>query len=145
MINDFSSYIENAIKWAKNKVGLDEYAFKCLAFVEDAYEESNNVEIFGGSSAKESADEYEAAKNTGTPPIGAFVFYDSSGMIFNEYKNYGHVGIHIGNGDVIHAWDRIRVDNYLDIQNLSTAPGWTSPKFIGWAPVERIFMGYRKK
>lgn len=145
MDNILTAYIENAISWAKDKIGSEAYAFKCLAFVEDAYEESNSVEIFGGSTAKESADEYEAEKNTGFPPIGAFVFYDTYGTIYNEYKNYGHVGLHMGNGQVIHSWDRVRVDHYLDVQKLATAPGWTSPQYIGWAPVERIFRGYRKK
>ena len=141
----FDLYIENAITWAKARVNSPEYAFKCLAFVEDAYEESNNVEIFGGSTAKESADEYNASENAGFPPPGAFVFYDASGTLFNEYKNYGHVGLHIGDGDVVHVWDRIRIDNYLELENLSSAPGWSNPKYIGWTPAERIFAGYRKK
>ncbi len=145
MNTPYKDYIENAINWAKGKIGLYEYPFKCLAFVEDAYEESNNIEIFGGSSAKESAEKYEAFKNTGFPPLGAFVFFDASGTLFGEYKNYGHVGLHIGNGDLIHAWDKIRVDNYLKIEELLPAPGWTSPGFLGWSPVERIFLGYRKK
>lgn len=145
MNQEFERYIQNAIGWAKRKLDVEEYPFQCLAFVEDAYEISNNVEIFGGSSAKESADEYEASNNTGFPPVGAFVFYDCFGTLFDEYKNYGHVGLHIGNGDVIHVWGKIRIDNYLAVENLSSAPGWTSPKFIGWAPVDRIFQGYRKK
>jgi len=33
----------------------------CLAFVEDALERSNEIEIFGGDTAKESADLYEYA------------------------------------------------------------------------------------
>jgi len=33
-----------------------------LAFAEDALERSNNIEIFGGDSAKKSADLYEAYK-----------------------------------------------------------------------------------
>ena len=145
MDNEFAIYIERAIKWAKERLDSSEYTFKCLAFVEDAYEKGNNLEIFGGSSAKESADEYEAGNNTGVPPIGAFVFYDCFGTLFSEYKNYGHVGLHIGDGNVIHAWDRVRIDNYMEIENFTSAPGWTKPKFIGWSPVERIFIGYRKK
>ena len=83
---------------------------RCLAFVEDAYEESNHVEIFGGSSAQESADEYGAAQNRGEPPIGAFVFYACAGPVGDEIKNWGHVGLCIGEGKVIHAWDTVRID-----------------------------------
>jgi hypothetical protein len=45
---------------------------------------------------------------------------------------------------VIHALDTVRMDHYLDVQNLTLAPGWSQPQFIGWAPIERIFAGYRK-
>lgn len=145
MNGDFSKYIDNAIRWAQERLGSTDYRFLCLAFLEDAYERSNQVEIFGGSSAKESADEYGAKNNTGGPPLGAFVFYDCSGVIAGEEKNWGHVGLYLGEGLVIHAWDKVRIDNYLDVQNLSTAPGWSKPQYIGWAPVERIFLGYRRK
>ena len=75
MSNEFERFITNAIRWAQERLGATEYAGRCLSFVEDAYEESNHVEIFGGSSAQESADEYGAAQNRGEPPLGAFVFY----------------------------------------------------------------------
>jgi len=145
MNEEFETYIANAIHWAQAHLGATHYAARCLAFVEDAYEESNHVEIFGGDSAKESADEYGAAQNTGEIPIGAFVFYDCSGAIDGEYKNWGHVGLHIGGGKVIHAWDKVRMDHYLEVQNLTPAPGWTKPQYLGWAPIERIFVGYRKQ
>jgi hypothetical protein len=62
---EFEAYLTNASRWAQEHLGATEYAARCLAFVEDAYEESNHVEIFGGSSAQESADEYSAAQNRG--------------------------------------------------------------------------------
>lgn len=55
------------------------------------------------------------------------------------------MALHIGNGNIIHAWDNVRIDNYLDVENLSPAPGWTKLKYIGWVLVERIFQGYIKK
>ena len=51
MSEDFTTYIANAIHWAQEHLGATDYAGRCLAFAEDAYEESNHVEIFGGSSA----------------------------------------------------------------------------------------------
>ncbi len=142
-MEDRERYISNAIRWAKEQLGSKEYLTLCLAFVEDAYENSNNVEIFGGSTAKESADEYGASDNRGVPEKGAFVFYDCFGTINDEYENWGHVGLCIGNGQVIHAWDIVRVEHYKDIEELKPAPGWTSPKYIGWAAVDRVFKGYR--
>ena len=38
---------ENMIRWAKSKLGSKEYAGWCLAFIEDALEISNHIEIFG--------------------------------------------------------------------------------------------------
>ncbi len=145
MRSEFDRYVENAIQWARERVGLKEYRFRCLAFVEDAYEQSNGVEIFGGSTAKESAEEYEAKKHAGLPEPGAFVFYDSFGTLNGEYKNWGHVGLHAGKGVVIHAWNRIRSDDYLEMESLMPAPGWTKMQYIGWAPVERILRGCRKR
>lgn len=52
MAAELETYITNAIRWAQGHLGATDYAGRCLSFVEDAYEESNHVEIFGGSSAK---------------------------------------------------------------------------------------------
>jgi hypothetical protein len=142
---DFQRFIWNAIAWAKERLDSTDYKYKCLAFVEDAYERGNALEIFGGSSAKESADLYRASLHCGIPPEGAFVFYDCYGVIDGKYQNWGHVGLALGGGAVIHAWNKVRIDNYLDIPNLQAAPGWTSPKYIGWVPVERILAGYVDK
>jgi hypothetical protein len=142
---EFEAYIANAICWAQEHLGATACATRCLAFVEDAYEQSNHVEIFGGSSAQESADEYSAAQNRGEPPLGAFVFYACAGPIRGEDKNWGHVGLNIGERKDIHAWDKVRIDDCLDVQNLMLAPGWSQPQFIGWSPIERIFVGCRQK
>lgn len=128
-----------------SKKDSTDYRLICLAFVEDAYERGNGIEIFGGSTAAESAKMYEADRNKTTPPKGSFVFYDCCGLVEGEMKYWGHVGLCIGNNEVIHAWDKIRIDNYLDIEKLNPAPGWTQPVFIGWAPVVRILEGSRDR
>jgi hypothetical protein len=145
METEFETYIANAIQWAKEHLGATEYATRCLAFVEDAYEESNHVEIFGGDDAQASADEYGAAQIRGEPPIGAFVFYACAGPVGGEIKNWGHVGLCISEGQVIHAWDKVRIDAYREVQNLTPPPGWTKPHYLGWVPIERIFVGYRER
>jgi len=57
----------------------------------------------------------------------------------------GHVGLCVGEAQVIHAWDKVRQDHYLDVESLTPAPGWTAPRYVGWTSVERIFVGYREK
>jgi hypothetical protein len=76
---EFYQEIENAIAWAKERLDSQEYPLRCLVFVEDAYERSNGIEIWGGSDARESAELYEAHKNRGNPPVGAFIFYGRGG------------------------------------------------------------------
>lgn len=141
----FENECENAINWARNRLNSTDYSLRCLAFVEDAYERSNGIEMWGGSTAQESAELYEADKNTGIPPKGAFVFYWCSGWVEGERKHWGHVGLSLGNGEVIHAWDQVRIDDVLELENLPAAPGWTQPTYIGWAPVERVLEGIQKK
>lgn len=133
---EFGKEIENAISWAKERLGSQEYPLRCLAFVEDAYERSNGIEMWGGSDARESAELYDAHKNTGAPPAGAFVFYTCSGLVDGELKDWGHVALALGNGEAIHAWDKVRIDHYMEICHLQAAPGWSQPELIGWAPVE---------
>ena len=45
--------------------------------------------------------------------------------------------ITLGDGNVIHAWDVVRKDNYLEIENMTALSGY-HPKYIGWVPLERV-------
>ena len=67
---------ENMIRWAEDRLGETRYAGWCLSFIEDSLEIPNDIEIFGGDSARESAELYADAMRQGDPPRGAFVFYD---------------------------------------------------------------------
>ena len=129
--------IENMIRWAMDKLGEREYAGWCLSFIEDALEISNGIEIFGGDCAKESAELYADTMMQGEPPRGTFVFYDCLCLSEGGPENWGHCGISLGDGSVIHAWDVVRIDKYLDIEKL-TAPSGDHPGYIGWVPVSRV-------
>ena len=102
-----------AVGWALERVGQPGYALRCLAFVEDALERPNGIEIFGGSSAAESAAQYGLHPFTpgATPPAGSFVFYDAEGPIDGTHRSWGHVGLSLGDGRVVHTWDVIRIDD----------------------------------
>lgn len=143
-IDNRETMISNAVEWANDRINGKEYMFKCLAFVEDAYEQSNSIEMFGGSSATESAAMYGCVSGA-VPERGSFVFYRSSGPFEGVIHDWGHVGLCVGDGMVIHAWDVIRIDDYLAVQNLKGAPGWTSPEYIGWTPPEVFLKGHVQK
>ena len=134
---------DNMIKWAKDKYGNKEYTGWCLSFIEDALEKSNGIEIFGGDSAKESALLYADGMRQGKPEKGAFVFYDCICLGPGGLVNWGHCGISLGDGDVIHAWDAVRIDAYREIEGL-TAPSGDHPKYIGWVSVERVLQQKEK-
>lgn len=133
-----SAYIRGALQWAADRLGSRDYAFKCLAFVEDAYELGNDIWLDGqGCTAKEAADAYRTQDCGEIPPAGAFVFYDCWGTLEDDHRNWGHVGLSTGGGQVIHAWGEVRRDDYRTVQELD-APGWTKPKCIGWVPAPAI-------
>ena len=128
---------EKMIGWAESRLGCTKYAGWCLACIEDALEISNDIEIFGGDSAKESFEMYKDALGDGAPPRGAFVFYDCLCPSENGPVSWGHCGISLGDRGVIHAWDKVRIDDYLDIEKLTALPG-EHPKYLGWVPLGRV-------
>ena len=140
---NFELIKENMINWAMDHLGKKEYAHYCLSFIEDALEISNQIEIFGGNSAKESATLYQEAIHTGRPERGTFVFYDCLCLDQGKLMNYGHCGICIDEGRIIHAWDQIRIDDYLALEKL-TANSNDHPRYLGYVPIEYV-MNYRPK
>lgn len=134
---DKTELTENMIRWAESRRGRTEYAGWCLSFIEDALEISNGIEIFGGDSAKESSELYSDALRPGLPERGAFVFYDCLCPGETGPVNWGHCGIALGDGRVIHAWDRVRIDDYRQMEAL-TAPTGDHPAYLGWVPLERV-------
>ena len=128
---------ENMIRWAESRLGSTEYAGWCLSFIEDALEKSNRIEIFGGDSARESCELYKDALRTGQPERGAFVFFDCLCRSDGDPVNWGHCGIALGDGRVIHAWDRVRIDDQMQIGNMTALSG-DHPKYIGWIPLMRV-------
>ncbi|MFO8059599.1 MAG: hypothetical protein R6U70_02955 [Bacillota bacterium] len=143
MTEEHDAYVESAIRWAMRELDAIDYTHRCYAFVEDAYELGNDMILDGKSTcAAEAAEAYRAGDYKNDPPQrGAYVFYDCWGTIGGDCRNWGHVGIHMGDGAVIHAWDRVRVDNLHDVENLKPGPGFEAPRYVGWTPVSVILRG----
>lgn len=51
--------------------------------------------------------------------------------------NWGHCGICMGDGKIIHAWDEVRIDDYMEIEKLTALSG-DHPTYLGWVPLERV-------
>jgi hypothetical protein len=132
--------VERAVAWALGQVGSDAWALRCLAFVEDAYEIPNRIEVFGGDFASASAALYEAHLAKGDPPRGAFVFFSTSGPVDGVVRDWGHVGLALSDGRMVHAWPHVRVDAIGEARSLPSG-GWTPPRAVGWASPSRILEG----
>lgn len=144
--------IENALGWALNHLGDSAYAGLCYAFCEDAYELGGGIILDGqGRTAREAADAYFARMRAtgmtceGLPPRGSYVFYDWVGIIKGETRNWGHMGLSLGDGRVVHAWDIVRIDEMHAVVSLPVPPGGTQPVYTGWAPPEIFLLGMSEK
>ena len=80
---------------------------------------------------------YKDALQGGIPERGSFVFYDCLCLGEEGPVNWGHCGIGLGDGRVIHAWDKVRIDDCLEVEKL-TAPTGDHPKYLGWVPLKRV-------
>lgn len=80
---------------------------------------------------------YHDALRTGIPERGAFVFYDCLCPSEDGEVNRGHCGIALDGGRVIHAWDKVRTDDYRAIEKLTAVTG-DHPKYLGWVPISRV-------
>ena len=137
----------SAVRWALARVGERTAPGRCLAFVEDAYERANGIEIFGGSSASESAAQYGTRPydEAEPPPAGALVFYACGGPVDGIHRDWGHVGLAIGDGRVVHALDEVRVDDVAAVGMLDLGPGWSRARLVGWTPPARVLAGHRRR
>jgi cell wall-associated NlpC family hydrolase len=144
-MNDLTQdIVDRAVEWSLKQVGSGSYFLRCLAFVEDAYEVPNGIEIFGGSTARESAELYDADTRLDEPPRGAFVFFDTSGPVDGARRDWGHVGLALGDGRIAHAWPEIRLDAITDVPSMPSG-GWSPPRYLGWAPAEIILRDARRR
>jgi hypothetical protein len=69
-------------------------------------------------------------------PKGALIFFDREGG--NEY---GHVGIYLGNGSIIHAYGTVKVNTVEEAiakQDIGRYLGWSYPPET-WRPTKFIF------
>ena len=130
--------VDTALTWAQAHLGETRYATWCLSFVEDAFERGNNIELDGYATAKEAADGYGARDDGNVPPAGALAFYDWHGDINGIDKNWGHVGLALGDGRVIHALAEVRIDDYRDVVALLPPHASHSARYIGWASASAV-------
>jgi hypothetical protein len=98
--------IENAIAWAQARQKNRFLDYYCFTMVWDAYK-SAGLNIGTPPAPDYAAWDWWASRPSAqhvgdqNPPRGALVFWSWSGWVTGKYRNWGHVGISLGNGQVI--------------------------------------------
>lgn len=119
--------IEKAIAYAYDTMNTRPSYFSgyCAAFVWRCYYSGANIRNSSYATAREMGDAL-ITNTDANPPRGAFVFwYDSNG----PYSKAGHVALSLGDGNVIHAYSRVKVTSIDTVNNSHyTYRGWGAPK-----------------
>lgn len=115
--------IQGAIDWGKSQSGSQEFNGYCQRFV-------NRCFVNGGwgsvsfASAKLCGDELIISNDVNNVPRGAVVFFDSLD------HNYGHIGISLGDGTMIHAGHKgVEITRFTDASYLKS---WYRIVYRGW-------------
>ncbi|MBC1246538.1 NlpC/P60 family protein [Listeria booriae] len=90
---------QKIIDYVNSKVGTSYGSGYCQAFVRDSYEKAGIFATTNAGSAKIAADRWTKSTSQSNIPIGACVYFE--GTKANSYL--GHVGIYVGNGNIVHA------------------------------------------
>ena len=114
-----TAQIETVISWAMSKLGSQSYAYLCQKFVAHAY--SQVAPLVSKETAKLAANAWCTHPGDKNPPRGATVYYNWYGRVDGVYANYGHVGIALGDGRVIHAYGN-RVNGGLTLPSVEPDP-----------------------
>lgn len=127
---DFNSWAEGAITWANARLDRRDWNGRCLRFVADAFRQGGSTPA-GWSSAWAAAEALRGqgllnSANWKNAPRGALIFFDgrTGGL------QLGHVGIYLGDGRIIHAYGRVRIDaisSLIGMTGISSYVGWAFP------------------
>ena len=99
-----ATQVQQAIAWARQKLGSSAYAGRCQAFVADAYAKGAGMPRKSAGTAKAARNLWRVSTSRKDIPVGAVVYFDSP-----TAPSAGHVALCIGNDQVIHAFSSIKI------------------------------------
>lgn len=115
-----ATQVQQAIAWAKKRLGSSAYAGRCQAFVADAYAKGAGMPRKSASTAKAARKLWRVSSSRKDIPVGAAVYFDSP-----TAPSAGHVALCIGNDQVIHAFSSIKITSVASVIGAGYAyQGW---------------------
>jgi hypothetical protein len=115
-----ATQVQQAIAWAKKRLGSSAYAGRCQAFVADAYAKGAGMPRKSASTAKAARKLWRVSTSRKDIPVGAAVYFDSP-----TAPSAGHVALCIGNDQVIHAFSSIKITSVASVIGAGYAyQGW---------------------
>jgi hypothetical protein len=130
--------IESAIAWGKARLGWTDWEGKCYVFVREAFWQAGvSKEMLPKAGAIDPQKPWAVSvakwfhdrgqlRMDQAPPRGALVFYGGNFRTAARVWHEGHVGISLGDGQIVHAFGPVRIDDYLNIS------GVLDHDFMGW-------------
>ena len=116
---------ERAIAWARKKIGTTAYNGMCQSFVADCFYKGAGMTRISAPSAKIACERWRKSTSKSGIPVGAAVYFWSP----KSPKN-GHVGLHIGNNQLVHAFGSVKCMTITQIEACSY--GGKHYRFLGW-------------
>ncbi|MFI5937580.1 CHAP domain-containing protein [Actinoplanes sp. NPDC051494] len=122
---DAVSAADQAVDWAKQRLGTDSYHNMCADFARDAWLLSSGIDIGAGyTSANDWAESHRGQLQTeGTPPAGSTVWWYGEG----DYPD-GHAAISLGDGTAVSTAER----TYTDVHVMSIVERNETKPYAGW-------------
>jgi len=135
--------VEKAIKWAKSQEGKMDWSGYCLKFVAQAFGQKSSGWASPVDAIGKLGNRFYPVEKCQNPPRGALIFFSAKGKWCGasygciDSPDYGHIGIYLGNGEVIHAYGRVRIQTLTAVEQLATTDSkgnksWID-SYIGWA------------
>lgn len=135
--------VESAISWAISQEGKTAWSGYCLGFVAKAFGQESSGWTSPEDARKKLGNRFYPAATDWNPPRGALVFFSAKGTWCDapygciDLADYGHIGIYLGNGGVVHAYGAVKVQSIVEIEQLSGRDSkgneFEIGSYIGWA------------
>lgn len=135
--------VEKAINLARSQDGKEDWKGYCLGFVGQAFGQESTGWLSPVDAIEKLGDRFYPVEKCQNPPRGALIFFSAKGKWCGasygciDLADYGHIGIYLGHGEVLHAYGRVRTQTLTAVEQLATTDSkgnksWID-SYIGWA------------